>query len=402
LLLALVLLAGCQGGPGGSAGRTQFGARFAEGRRPLQWFSSRADDPVPAAETSFPESELQPPGAEMAMAPRQRVFQRQPLRTFARRFLGLDGGDIPASYSEAEIPESGEGLDIRLPPAGEAEVSQTPQQPAVPTASSSLGTANRPVLNALYRQPTNDGDWLTELQLLAYTEFERDGRVTIHNVRNAEFFTYRDCLVDYYDKTFLISDVKTVDFIVIPFAENRAIAHTLLSFGLADGDHLGVSVEVRLEKGENYDATAGVLGQYELTYVIASEQDLIRARTEHRGVDVYLYRGTAKPEQAQRLLVDMLQRANKLRKEPEFYNTLSNNCTTNIVRHVNQLAPGRVPYDYRVLLPGYSDQLAYELGLIDNSLPFEEVKRRARINDLALRYRDDPQFSARIRGATVR
>lgn len=401
-MLALLLLAGCQGGPGRSAGQTHFGNRFAQGRfaerRPLQWFSSRADDPIPADEAFQPEYD-DPAAGELAAAPRQRILERQPLRSFARRFLGLDRENLPANYLEEEIPPTGDGLDIQLPPTGASDVSQAPSQPATAAARA---TANRPVLNALNRQPTNDGDWLPELQLLAYAEFERDGRVTIHNVRNAEFFTYRDCLVDHYDKSFLISEVKTVDFIVIPFAENRAIAHTLLSFGLADGDQIGVSVEVRLEKGENYDATAGVFGQYELTYVIASEQDLIRARTEHRGVDVYLYRGTAKPEQAQRLLVDMLQRANKLRKEPEFYNTLSNNCTTNIVRHVNQLAPGRVPYDYRVLLPGYSDQLAYELGLIDNSLPFEEVKRRARINDLALRYRDEPRFSALIRGAQVR
>jgi hypothetical protein len=61
-----------------------------------------------------------------------------------------------------------------------------------------------------------------------------------------------------------------------------------------------------------------------------------------------------------------------------------------------------VPTDYRVLLPGYSDSLAYELGLIDNSVPFSEARRRARINDLALRYKDDPQFSQRIRGEKLR
>jgi hypothetical protein len=54
-----------------------------------------------------------------------------------------------------------------------------------------------------------------------------------------------------------------------------------------------------------------------------------------------------------------------------------------------------------VLLPGFSDQLAYELKLIDTSVPFEELKQRSRVNELALKYRDDPQFSARIRGETV-
>jgi hypothetical protein len=248
--------------------------------------------------------------------------------------------------------------------------------------------------------PSNDRDWIVEHKVLASAEMKGE-QVTVHNVRDAEFFTYRDCLVDYYDKTFAISDVQSVDFIVIPFNEQRALAHTLLSFGFADGERLGVSVEVRLEKGEEYHPATGLLGQFELMYVVASEKDLIRVRTEHRKCDVYAYRGNATPQQCQTLLIDVLRRVNQLHDKPELYDSISNNCTTNIVQHINRLVPGKIPQDYRVLLPGFSDQLAYDLKLIDTSLPFEEVKRRARVNDLALKYRDDPNFSARIRGERV-
>lgn len=247
---------------------------------------------------------------------------------------------------------------------------------------------------------SNDRDWIVEHKVLPSAEMHGD-QVTVHNVRDAEFFSYRDCVVDYYDKSFALGDVQNVDFIVIPFNENRALAHTMLSFGLADGDRLGVSVEVRLERGEEYHPLPGALGQFELIYVLASEKDLIRVRTEYRKCDVYCYRGIATPQQSQQLLVDILRRVNGLRNKPELYDSLTNNCTTNIVEHINKLIPGRVPQDYRVLLPGFSDQLAYELKLIDTSLPFEEVKRRSRVNDLALKYRDDPQFSARIRGERV-
>ena len=248
--------------------------------------------------------------------------------------------------------------------------------------------------------PSNDRDWIVEHKVLASAEMKGD-QVTIRNVRDAEFFTYRDCLVDYYDKSFNIGDVQNVDYLVIPFNEQRALAHTMLSFGLADGDRLGVSVEVRLERGEEYHPVTGLLGQFELMYVVASERDLIRVRTEHRKCDVYAYRGQATPQQCQQLLIDMLRRVNQLRDKPELYDSISNNCTTNIVQHINHLVPGKIPQDYRVLLPGFSDQLAYDLKLIDTSLPFEETKRRARVNDLALKYRDDPNFSARIRGERV-
>ena len=276
--------------------------------------------------------------------------------------------------------------------------------PQPPDAAVSTGAGHLPRLTPLLGErpgPSNDRDWIPEHRLLASGELEGD-RLHVKNVRNCEFFSYRDCLVDYYDKTYDLAQLQTVDFLMVPFNESPALAHTMLSFGFAGGDYLGVSVEVRLERGESYSPTLGLFGQFELIYVLADERDLIRVRTEHRDVDVLVYRARATPEQARRLLVDVMQRVNRLRDHPEFYDTLSNNCTTNLVRHINQLAPGRVPYDYRVLLPGFADHLAYELGLLDTSVPFAELKRRARINDLALRYKDDPQFSQRIRGERVR
>jgi len=251
------------------------------------------------------------------------------------------------------------------------------------------------------RKPSNDRDWIDEQKVLAYADIN-DDKVRVHNVRNAQFFSYRDCVVDYYDKTYDLSKINTVDFIMIPFAENKAIAHTLLSFGFENGDHVGVSVEVRLEKGESYSTASGLLGQFELMYVVADEHDLLPVRPEFRHVDVLLYPTKSTPAQARALFVDVMKRVNQLHDHPEFYDTLRNNCTTNIVRHINTLAPGKIKYDYRVLLPGYADELAYELGLIDNSLPFAEVRRRARVSDLVVQYKDDPRFSERIRSEKSR
>jgi hypothetical protein len=251
------------------------------------------------------------------------------------------------------------------------------------------------------RVASNDREWVPEQRILPYAEFDGD-LVTIHNVRNCEFFSYRDCLVDHYDRTYNLAQIESVDFVQVPFNENRAIAHTFLTFGFANGEHVGISVEVRLEKGEMYSPALGLFGQFELMYVVADERDLIPVRTEYRNCDVYLYPTRATPEQARRLLVSMLERANGLRERPELYDTLTNNCTTSIVRHINEIGPSEIPYDYRVLLPGYADELAYELGLLDTSVPFAELKRQARINDLVHRYKDDADFSARIRGQRVR
>ena len=158
-----------------------------------------------------------------------------------------------------------------------------------------------------------------------------------------------------------------------------------------------MSVETRKEKDQTYNPVKGTARQYELMYVVADERDVIRQRTNYSGQHVYLYRSTATPDAARLLLVDMLGRANQLRSEPEFYNTLTNNCSTNIVRHINRIKPDRVPFDIRVLLPGYSDQLAYDEGLIVPYGTFEQTKQHAYINPLAQRFADRDDFSELIR-----
>jgi hypothetical protein len=75
---------------------------------------------------------------------------------------------------------------------------------------------------------------------------------------------------------------------------------------------------------------------------------------------------------------------------------LVNNCTVNIVRYAN--AAGRVGrWDIRHLLNGWADRYLYDAGLVDTSLPFEELRRRSRINDAARAAGDGPDFSRRIR-----
>jgi len=76
-----------------------------------------------------------------------------------------------------------------------------------------------------------------------------------------------------------------------------------------------------------------------MTYVVADERDVVRLRTNVRRDPVYLYPARATPAQARAILVDMLQRANQLAAHPEWYNTLTNTCTTSIVKHVNRIAP---------------------------------------------------------------
>ena len=129
--------------------------------------------------------------------------------------------------------------------------------------------------------------------------------------------------------------------------------------------------------------------------MIADERDLVRLRTNYRGEDVYLYRLNATPRMARDVLTDYLGHANRLKQQAEWYNALTSNCTTNIRGHARAYVVS--PWDWRVLLNGYSDEMAYQNGRLDRSLPFAELKARSHINDRGKAADKDPAFSRRIR-----
>lgn len=245
-------------------------------------------------------------------------------------------------------------------------------------------------------RPSNDRNWSPDQAVLPYAEI--NGHIVdMHRIRNCKYKTASDYTVRHYDKQFDLDELDSVDYIVCPFSDVQGVAHTFLSFGFAGHDYLAVSVEIRKERGEVYRPLTGLLRQFEIMYVVADERDLIGLRTNFRREEVFVYRVRASHQAVRRLFADVMERVNKLHDQPEFYNTLTNNCTTNILRHVNRIASRKVPYGYEVLLPGYSDKLAYDLGLLDTVRSFSETRERARVNELAYVHRNDPEFSVLIR-----
>ena len=281
---------------------------------------------------------------------------------------------------------------LQLVPRESGETEQT-----MKSGETFISRLNKQILG---ERPSNDRRWRPDLRVLATADFDTDSNadlIRIRNVRNCRYRTEEDYDVRHYDLEFKMDDVQSVDFVIVPFSNMPLIAHTMLSFGLRNGQYFSISVEGRLEQGENYSATNGTSNEFELIYLIGDERDLIPLRTEVRKVDVFIYPGRATPERIQNLLIDMLDRANKLAAKPEFYHTLTNNCTTNLVDHVNKLRPGAIPRDWRVLFPGHSDKMLFDLGLLDTAGSFQAAKLRAKVNNRAVLFKNDPNFSKRIR-----
>ena len=243
---------------------------------------------------------------------------------------------------------------------------------------------------------SNDRDWQPEVAVTPYATISGD-RVTIHGVRNFRYRTENDFDARWEDRTYNLSDLDSADLIAVYWA-GKAIAHIMISFGFRGKDYVALSIETRKEKGESYSTVAGFFRQYELYYVVADERDVIRVRTTYRDPqeDVYIYRLRTGVENIRRVFMDYLRTINELHDRPRFYNTLTTNCTTNVLMH-SRVNPGSPPMSWKVLLSGYVPDYVYELGKLDTTHSFADLERLSRVNDRAHAADRDPAFSIRIR-----
>jgi hypothetical protein len=222
--------------------------------------------------------------------------------------------------------------------------------------------------------------------------------VTIRNIRNLDYRTETDFSPRYYDKTFDVRRLDSVDLLCVYWGSDK-IAHVIVSFGFGgDEDHVCFSIETRRERGEDSSALLGLFRHYEVVCVAADERDVVRVRTNYREPreQVYLYRTRLPRENQRALFLDYARSVHDLAQRPQWYNTLSDNCTTGVLLHTRAYAH-RGRYNWKILLSGYVPQYAYEIGMLDASLPFDDLRRRSLINPKAEAADDAADFSRRIR-----
>lgn len=252
------------------------------------------------------------------------------------------------------------------------------------------------------RTPATRRDWVAEHARQPTAAITGDSAT----VRDVRAFTWRagaPPLERWETRTYDLRRLDRAWFGLVPLSASlRAPAHLFLSFGFGDSAFVTVSVEGRREAGERFGLLAGMLRRFELIYVVADERDFFGRRVVQDGDPIYLFPVRATPAQLRALLTAMLGRASALDAAPEFYHSVVNNCTTNIVDHVNALAPGRIPPGWKVLLPGYADDVARALGLIEGGADAADARARYRVDGLARAALDSAGFSLRLRRAASR
>jgi hypothetical protein len=246
-------------------------------------------------------------------------------------------------------------------------------------------------------KPSNQGVWQTDVAVLPYAVIDGD-QVTVHNIRDFDYRTETDYTPHYYDRTFDMRKLEGVDLIAV-YWMGPAIAHIFLSFDFEGNQHLAISIETRKQKGQGYSTIVGFFHQYPIYFVVADERDVIRLRTNFRKdppEDVYLYRVNGSLDNGRRLFLAYMQKINTLKEKPEWYNTLTTNCTTAIWL-LSRINPGHPAFSWKVLASGYVPEYLYDIGRLDTHVPFAHLQRLALINARAQAADDSADFSQLIR-----
>lgn len=219
------------------------------------------------------------------------------------------------------------------------------------------------------REPSLTRSWDEDVRVLTSVEILPDGVRRLGEVRR---WTYsRDAVLS---KGYASVDYDPADVLGLWMYEQELgfggrVAHTFLVFEFPEsyGDMrwLGLSVETRREVGETYSIVRGVLRAYEVTHIWAAEEDLVRRRVELLDYPLTRYRVTVPVEYVRRIFEQMVDRTAALAVTPRWYNTVTTNCTSSLIRYVNEAEPGAIPRHYSSVFTGRADDHLGALGYLD-------------------------------------
>src|SRR5258708_4257225 len=245
--------------------------------------------------------------------------------------------------------------------------------------------------------PSNDRDWQRDVAVLP-TVTIAGVMVTIRTMRDSDSRAEADFDVRYYDKTFDLKKLNSVDLLA-SYWMGPAIAHTILSFGFGGQDFIAISIEARKERSKAYSTVKGFFRQYELIYIVADERDVLRLRTNYRKdpvEEIYLYRVVTEPDAARRVFLDYMRSIDELDHRPAWYNSATSNCTSNIWLHA-AVNPGRPPFSWKIVVSGFVPEYLYEVNRLVPGVPFADLQAKGLINGRAQAADQAADFSRRIR-----
>lgn len=233
----------------------------------------------------------------------------------------------------------------------------------------------------LLKKPSNERVWTDDAKVLP-TFTISSSTVEVKNIRDWRYAKGEVMSKEFYSEIFDGEKIKQVYFLINPFGKWEGVGHTFFLFEFEDEKTISVSVEARREEGEDYSAIKGLFNNYELWYTWGSAADLFSRRAVYHNEDLYMYPLLISKDTMKRLFIDIAQASNKIKSEPQFYNTISSNCTNTLADSANRVNPGSIPWNFARIFTGYSDNVLYKLKLIPHDKSFEETFANSRIDEV--------------------
>ncbi len=252
------------------------------------------------------------------------------------------------------------------------------------------------VVGAWYQTitPRDDRSWALDVSRGVKAQVAGD-IVTLRDLRDFDWSSATQATPRWITGRYDLRRIETVDMFTSVW-DNPDIAHLLVSFGFADGEHVVFSVEIRREAGEEFNEIGGFFRQFELVLIGATEGDIVKLRSNYRKEEVRMFPILLTPEQRRAMFLSYVALAQKLEARPAFYNTLTANCTTVVYQLATVLKPD-LPLDWRLVLSGYLPDYLAGLGVLGGNGPLQNRKAAAEITARALRADPAIPFSRAIR-----
>jgi hypothetical protein len=230
--------------------------------------------------------------------------------------------------------------------------------------------------------PRADRDWYPYLARTPQVVMN-DEMFSVSPVSDWSYFGDAPVSQAYIGADYAFSQLRNVWFMLEPQPGSQLAAHTLLLFEFEGDRLLGLTIEARRERDEDYSAIRGIFNAFELSYIWASARDLLTRRAVMLRHDVFLYPVQIDAERGRRLLRRLLERTNALETEPRYYNTIVSNCTNELAKAAGfHWAPAYI-------FTGRSDEYLFRRGLLAGE-SFEAAHARSDITEFVRALNEAP------------